>query len=67
MKHTRITDARAKLAASPGAGNFLLTEKVLQCVNPQRLRGDYGYNPIKVLEISSQVPEPATFADCLGV
>jgi hypothetical protein len=56
MKHTRITDARAKLAASPGAGNFLVTEKVLQCVNPNgcavlrlTIRLEYSKFPRKFL------------------
>ena len=49
-------------STATGAGNFLVTEKVIQCVNPNGCAVPTANNPIKVAEFPTQVPEPATCA-----
>jgi hypothetical protein len=48
-------------ATAAGAGNFLVTEKRIQCINANGCAVPTANAPIKVLEFPSQVPEPATF------
>jgi len=49
-------------AVAAGAGNFLVTEKRIQCVNANGCAVPTANAPIKVYEFPTMVPEPGTCA-----